>query len=921
MVALLLTSIPMMMFNVQPVKSEWTGTVYIRADGNVDPPEAPIVTHDYITYTLIGNITSLGHGIVVEKDNIVIDGAGYTIEGTWKPHYEAVGPMDSGIYLWERSGVMIKNMRIKSFFCGVLVEFSRNCTITETFLVNNVYGVFASASTGFILSRNHMMNNLLGNVIYRASNSIITENYLISNREFEIIRCNNNIISDNYFVDDGLRLLDSYNNVVVNNTVNDKPLVYLENISDVNIEDAGQVILVNCTNIRIENLNLTYTSVGIHLLNTSNTTIANNILNNNYIGILLYHSFGNTIYKNNIENNERCGIELYNSYNNILEQNIFTNDGLYVHGTWNNFVSDNLVNGKPLIYLEGVTDLIIDGENVGQVILVDCIGIRVENITLSYTSVGIELERTEYSIIKGNKLTTGFRGIVLYESCGNTISQNDITVALKYGVGIGLFYQSLNNIISDNSIICTARGGLGVTVGYNSDLNIISANDIRSNIYGMEIFYSNKNTVVENNIADNFYGAYFDHSFENRIYHNNFINNTWQFKVQYSTDIFDDGYPSGGNYWSDYSGVDANGDGIGDTPYVIDENNVDRYPLMGPFGGLTVTGQNVTSYPSSEVCLIFKNVSSEGLTTVNVTNIGPELPSAFKLAWNYYDIKTTANYTGTITIRIVYDDSNMTMEEESSLRLLQWDETSQQWMDITTSLDTENNVIYGETSHLSIFAIVTPLYAPPTTYTLTITTTAGGTTNPVPGTYAYTAGSSVQVTAIPDANYVFDHWELDALNVGSANPYIVLMDNNHTLKAVFTYSPPPPLTASISPLSASILVGQSVTFTSTASGGTQPYTYQWYLNGNPVSGATSPSWTFTPTTSGIYYIYLKVTDNKGNTAQSDTARIAVATVPVGGYSIPIQLPTTAKPATLQIALLTILTAIFITIKMKTKRRH
>jgi len=132
---------------------------------------------------------------------------------------------------------------------------------------------------------------------------------------------------------------------------------------------------------------------------------------------------------------------------------------------------------------------------------------------------------------------------------------------------------------------------------------------------------------------------------------------------------------------------------------------------------------------------------------------------------------------------------------------------------------------------------------------------------------------------------------------------------------------PPPLSVSISPLSASILGGQWVTFTSTVSGGYTPYSYQWYLNGAPVSGATSNTWTFTPTTGGIYYVYLKVTDAKGNTAQSETARIVVATVPVGGYSIPIQLPTTAKPVTPYIALLTILTATFITIKRKTKRKH
>jgi hypothetical protein len=74
-------------------------------------------------------------------------------------------------------------------------------------------------------------------------------------------------------------------------------------------------------------------------------------------------------------------------------------------------------------------------------------------------------------------------------------------------------------------------------------------------------------------------------------------------------------------------------------------------------------------------------------------------------------------------------------------------------------------------------------------YTLTITTTAGGTTDPEPGTYNYTAGLTVQVTALPNANYIFDHWELDNVDVGSANPYTVTMNKNHMLKAVFSHAP------------------------------------------------------------------------------------------------------------------------------------
>jgi predicted secreted protein len=130
-----------------------------------------------------------------------------------------------------------------------------------------------------------------------------------------------------------------------------------------------------------------------------------------------------------------------------------------------------------------------------------------------------------------------------------------------------------------------------------------------------------------------------------------------------------------------------------------------------------------------------------------------------------------------------------------------------------------------------------------------------------------------------------------------------------------------PFAVSISPLSASIHLGQSVTFTSTTGGGTSPYSYQWYLNNALFSSATLSNWTFTPTTSGIYYIQLKVTDSKANTAQSDTARTTVAIVPVGGYSISIQVHTKTEPVLPCIALVAIFTVISTKLRPKNKRKR
>jgi hypothetical protein len=68
-------------------------------------------------------------------------------------------------------------------------------------------------------------------------------------------------------------------------------------------------------------------------------------------------------------------------------------------------------------------------------------------------------------------------------------------------------------------------------------------------------------------------------------------------------------------------------------------------------------------------------------------------------------------------------------------------------------------------------------------------TSGGGVTDPLPGAYSYPSGSSVQVNANPNENYVFDHWELNNVNAGPTNPYVVLIDKNQTLKAFFSSAP------------------------------------------------------------------------------------------------------------------------------------
>ena len=93
--------------------------------------------------------------------------------------------------------------------------------------------------------------------------------------------------------------------------------------------------------------------------------------------------------------------------------------------------------------------------------------------------------------------------------------------------------------------------------------------------------YSTNNTFTRNMFSNCSEGVNADAtSGANKFYHNRFMNNTVQASIDGSENKWDNDYPSGGNYWSDYNGTDANGDFIGDTPYQVDENNADMYPFM-----------------------------------------------------------------------------------------------------------------------------------------------------------------------------------------------------------------------------------------------------------------------------------------------------------------------------------------------------
>jgi hypothetical protein len=169
----------------------------------------------------------------------------------------------------------------------------------------------------------------------------------------------------------------------------------------------------------------------------------------------------------------------------------------------------------------------------------------------------------------------------------------------------------------------------------------------------------------------------------------------------------------------------------------------------------------------------------------------------------------------------------------------------------------------------------------------------------------YDASTSVTLTAQSVSGYNFKNWAIDGTPQGNgANPVTVIMNGPHTSTA--GYERTPQLSVDIAPRSDTIFLYQSVDFTSSVSGGVGPYNYQWYIGGLAITGANSPTWTFTPNATGVYYVYLRVTDSLHNTVQSPTAQISVITVPVGGYSVSVG----TRYPTLQIAVYAMLVTLF-----------
>ena len=255
------------------------------------------------------------------------------------------------------------------------------------------------------------------------------------------------------------------------------------------------------------------------------------------------------------------GYPVFTKYPSIQEAMNALSEGETLYVSWGMYHEHLDLNKSISLMGENVQTTIIDGNNHGVVVLITADDSVVRGLTVRNGDTGIYLNNSDNSMILENRIVNNDDGVFTRYSHNCTIHQNIVRNNTQRGI---LITNSSGITIGKNHVIENFHKGIGLANCGNC-------------------------TVVENCVEDNeAFGVSIETSENNTIRQNSFISNGIQASAGSLTNRWHGGYPSGGNYWSDYSerypeAAELNVSGIWDTAYFIYDNNEDEYPLVFPF--------------------------------------------------------------------------------------------------------------------------------------------------------------------------------------------------------------------------------------------------------------------------------------------------------------------------------------------------
>ncbi len=351
----------------------------------------------FIIEDLVINGEGSGSCILIENSN-----AFFKIENCTIYNSGSMGS-DAGIKLDNTNNSQLIRNNCSSNYIGIRLSYSNNNTISENTATSSIEsGIF----------------------LYFSNNNTVVNNSLYWGRDgIHIFICRNITITDNKMNDCGMILYGdlSSNSIKADTTnlVNGKPIFYYNNeihLGPDNFTNAGQVILYDCHESSVENLNTSYGSIGIALSSCTNISIRGNVANKNKNdGICLSESYNNILKENNLDGNLESGIDLEFSHYNAISKNN---------------ASDNF---------NGISSWICDSNNISG------------NNFNNNRGYGVYLHDSEYNNITNNILNKNqFSGVFLHASNYNLISGNTIIKNLLSGIHL---HTSDDNTISGNYLI------------------------------------------------------------------------------------------------------------------------------------------------------------------------------------------------------------------------------------------------------------------------------------------------------------------------------------------------------------------------------------------------------------------------------------------------------------------------------------
>jgi len=530
-----------------------------------------------------------------------------------------------------------------------LIGEGENITTIDGDFVGTVVKITADNTrvTGFTIRKGGSGHNqYYGGVQIASSNNLVANNTLIDNEDCGVkldSTSYNNTVSQNTIANCGcgIFLENSSENTITSNVLTHNNVATNDNFS------AGIVLFRSSKNSIIGNTITNMSTYGFLLDLSANNTIKNNNMTNNQAGVMLEQSSGNTFRNNVLSQNEKnFGIfqfqhQLSNFINDIDRSNTVNGKPIYY---WINRHNEEVPLGAGFIGLINCTNITIRNQDIRNnyqgILLAYTNNSWIERLNLMNNSVGIEIGKSNNNAISDNLVKNSERAIWLpifahnntvvnnnvkdNSLCGiclenisnnNTVSGNNVENN-SFGIQIG---TAFDNYIVNNNITYNMNDGISL----DGARNTIAGNQIANNNHnGISLKWASRNIVSGNNVTGNSFGICLGEAHENKIFHNNFIINTQQaYTYNSSENNWDNGHVSGGNYWSDYNGTDADRDGFGDTPYQINMNGTDNYPLMGMFHSFNASSGYHVNIISNSTIDDFQFFGSNSTIKMHISNM------------------------------------------------------------------------------------------------------------------------------------------------------------------------------------------------------------------------------------------------------------------------------------------------------------